>query len=628
VTEYAAPAESGAAVVLLELDGLTLARALKTGLHQLFVRQEHLNKINVFPVPDGDTGTNLALTAGAILNVALREPEEHAGNVLTRVADAALDGARGNSGAILAQFLLGAGDSAAHESRLTTRTFAAAVASGSSYARDSMTDPREGTMLTVMADYAAAVARSVAGGDADDFIALLENGLATARTSLAHTPELLESLRKANVVDAGAEGFVEVLAGFSAWLASGSTADPDVRVPADLDEAFEPTAGAAQDLTHRYCTECVVNAVAIDRRRLRERLSAIGSSLIVGGSQTKVKLHVHVNEPARVFAIAREYGELTGEKADDMQRQQHSAHVTGRRVVISTDSAADMPEDVMERLDIHMVPVRVHFGERSYLDKVGITPEEFFAQLAASEVPPKTSQPPPGDFRRQFEFLASHYPQVVSINLTAEVSGTYNSAKVAAGRVQSPGRVTVVDSRNASLGQGLLVIDAAECAQAGWDAPGILRRLADMIPKTRTFALVGSLDQAVRGGRVPRGAKVLADLLRLMPVLASRPGGRVGAGGVLLGRRHLAGKFARFVLRQLDPARTYRVAVGHANAEEEARRLLDRLQRALPHVDATYVAPTGSALGVHGGPGMLVVGVQEYTPPRVTDFSGIIPPPA
>jgi hypothetical protein len=138
-----------------------------------------------------------------------------------------------------------------------------------------------------------------------------------------------------------------------------------------------------------------------------------------------------------------------------------------------------------------------------------------------------------------------------------------------------------------------------------------------MIARTRTFGLVGSLEYAVRGGRVPRSVKTVADFARLMPILATYPDGRVAAGGFLLGRSRLREKFARFVLRRLDAAKPYRIAVGHANAEAEGRALLETLCARLPDVRSSYLMPAGSALGVHGGPQMLLVAAQEYDePPR------------
>lgn len=596
------------------IDGLRLNRALKAGIARLLSRQEHLNKINVFPVPDGDTGTNLALTMRAVLGCLLRSPDDHAGKTLTRIADAALDGARGNSGAILAQFFLGLGDRLGHLGHVGPDEFADAVRGGADYARESLSEPREGTILTVLSDFAHEV-HAVQREGVRDFTALLHRGVAAARASLERTTFQLEALRKANVVDAGAQGFVELIEGITDYIASGSQDDPAVVLPElAASELAETTAGESEDLAHRWCTECVVTAERVDRRHLREQLSSLGSSLVVAGLHDKARVHIHVNEPAEVFRVAARFGTVSGEKADDMQRQQHSAHAAGRKVAVVTDSAADIPDDELDRLDIGVVPVRVHFGDRSYLDKVGITPEEFFAEIARNPAHPKTSQPPPGDFRRQFEFLASHFESVVSVNLSRRVSGTCDAAEAAAARVSTHGKVTVIDSMNASLGQGLVAMYAAECAQAGYDAARVIEATRAIVPRTFTFGLVGSLEYAVRGGRVPRWVKNAADRLRLMPVLHATRDGRVTAGGVLFGRDRLKEKFARFVRRRMPDDVPCRLLVGHANCEADGQWLLDALTT--ENVVFRRLLPCGTAFGVHGGPGLLVVAFQEYEPPR------------
>src|SRR6185312_16399739 len=138
---------------LTALDGPALAAALRAGIRRVIAQQEHLNKINVFPVPDGDTGTNLALTLTAVQNV-LRGEAPPVDDLLARVADAAIDGARGNSGAILAQFFVGFADGAAQLSELNSLQFAEAAQRGAEYARESLSEPREGTLLTVLTDFA------------------------------------------------------------------------------------------------------------------------------------------------------------------------------------------------------------------------------------------------------------------------------------------------------------------------------------------------------------------------------------------------------------------------------------------------------------------------------------------
>jgi DegV family protein with EDD domain len=545
----------------------------------------------------------------AVLGALQKSPDAHAGQTLTRIADAALDGARGNSGAILAQFFLGLCDRLGHLGHLSPEDFADGVHGGAQYARESLSEPREGTILTVLTDFAHEVQNARRDG-LRDFRALLRRGVQAAQVSLERTTFQLEALRKANVVDAGAQGFVELMSGVTDYIESGSDDEPDVRSTAVMHSGAEETAGHEESLLHRWCTECIVTGSDLDRRHLREQLSAIGSSLVVAGLHDKVRVHIHVNDPAEVFRIVERFGAVSAEKADDMQRQQHSAHVTGRKVVVVTDSAADIPEEEMDRLGIHMVPVRLHFGAHSYLDKVGITPEEFYAELQRNPEHPKTSQPPPGDFRRQFEFLASHYPSVLSLNLSRQVSGTCAAAETAAGRTTAHGKVQVIDTMNASVGQGLIAMYAAECAGRGMDLEQVAAAVCTMIPRTRTYGLIGSLDYAVRGGRLPRWVKKLADALHLMPVLHADRRGRVTGGGVLFGRARLKEKFARFVRRRMSDGTTYRVLVGHANCEADGHWLLEQLGES--NVAYGRVIPLGSALGVHGGPGMLVVALQEY----------------
>jgi hypothetical protein len=604
---------AAAVISMPALDGPRLAEALRAGIYRVLAKQEHLDKINVFPVPDGDTGTNMAMTLSAVLAVLERAPRSHAGQLLTQVADAAIDGARGNSGAILAQFFLGLGDRLGHLVAFTTADFAAGVEGGAAYARDAMTEPKEGTILTVLKDLAISVRADVEAGIAD-FVRLLERAHARTRASVEATRGQLDELRRANVVDAGAQGFAEIMEGAAVYVATGEAPKPSsAAVTHDVDEQ---AAGAEIDVKHRFCTECTVSGATLDRRRVREALAALGSSLVVAGHATKLKIHIHTDLPAEVFETLRALGELSGQKADDMRRQQQLAHhQRARGVAVVTDSAADIPEEEADRLGIHVVPVRVHFGSRSYLDKVGLTQDEFYRLLATSPEHPKTSQPPPGDFRRAFEFLATHFDAVISVNLTGTVSGTLNAAETAATRVRTHGHVYVIDSENASLGQGLIAMYAAECAAAGYGGEEIRNAVQAIVPKTLTLAMLGRLDYAVRGGRVPRFVKVVADALHLTPVLMSRRGGKIGAGTVILGRSNRTRRFARLIRRRMRPDRRYRISVGHANAEAQGRELLAAILDGLSNIHSSFLTTTGTALGVHGGPGMLVCAIQEYEPP-------------
>ena len=604
------------------LDAALFADALRSGIYRVIAAQETLNRINVFPVPDGDTGTNLCMTLGAALPVIGTDPPPSVGKLLSRIADALLDSARGNSGAIVAQFFQGVSDHAVDLAHLRPEDFRAAIAAGNAYAHDALSEPREGTILSTIAAFAASLQ---AGNPGDDgHAASLNSARLAARDALAHTREQLEALRKADVVDAGAMGFVELVDGMVDFLVDGVvTEKPEC---ADTLGEMAPilTAGEEQELRYRFCTECIITGIDIDRRKLRERLSELGDSLVLAGTKRKTRIHIHTDDADAVFEVARTYGDLGSIKADDMERQQHSTHRSDRQFAVITDSAADIPDEILERLDIHMVPCRIQFGTHGYLDKVTITSREFFEELAINPAPPTTSQPSPGDFRRQFQYLASHFPDVLSINLTPKVSGTFQAAQSAAARTNAHGRVHVIDSQNASLGQGLIATFAAECAAAGLDIETTIAALAEVIPTTTSFGLIRDLSYAVRGGRVPASKKWLADLLRVTPIIRTRPDGSISASGILPGRRRLLQKFASYVARRCPRDREIRIAVGHAVSEDEGKELLDLLHRVLPQIRSSSLSSLGAALGAHGGPGSLVVSVQEFRDPSSLFMPGAV----
>ena len=189
------------------LDGPRLNRVLRAGIHRLLSDTTRLNRINVFPVPDGDTGTNLALTCGSIARILMTRKTAHAGKLLVQVADAALDGARGNSGAILAQFFQGLADSLMDRDRVSAQDLVRAFAMADEYARMALETPQEGTILTVISQVAGELSDRYRQGT-DDLLPLIDAGLEKGRTALEDTRNGLEAMRKAGVVDAGASGFV------------------------------------------------------------------------------------------------------------------------------------------------------------------------------------------------------------------------------------------------------------------------------------------------------------------------------------------------------------------------------------------------------------------------------------
>lgn len=589
-----------------------LRRALIAGIQRVVARREEINRINVFPVADRDTGTNLAFTLGAVLQGVRASRFASAGEVLRRAAAEAIDSARGNSGAILAHFFQGVAEVPEPGRPLTSEVLARAAARGSARARAAMAEPLEGTILSVIQAFADEM-QAQAGAGARDIRACFGPALERAREALRRTPDQLKVLRSAGVVDAGALGFVDLLEGIADYLERGRGVLND-ELPEEFSLAgVDALPGSADDAGHRYCAQCVVSARVVDRRALKAALLALPlSRLVIAGSRGEVRLHAHLADPAQLFATAARFGTVSREKSDDTLAPSPAA--SRQPVAIVTDSGADIPAEALDRLNIHVVPVRVSIGGRDFVDGVSISLRELYDAMRTSPVSPRTSQPPPGDFRRMFEFLVAHHERVIHVSIARALSGTVQSAEGAAARTDAD-RISVFDSGHAAAAEGLMAIWAAEAAQAGLDAPRILEGLARMRPRTAFYAVARDIRYGVRGGRAPRLALPLTRLLRLSLMFRSRADGRIGLMGGLWGRDHLPERFARKIARRLDPARRYRLIVGHCDCAGDAERVQAVLLASVRGIDRSWVVETGVAIGTHAGPGTLVIGVQDYEPP-------------
>jgi len=595
----------GSGLAIRYLDGHRLRAALLAGTARVSAACDYLNRINVYPVADGDTGTNLALTLGHLGDALADAGQPAAGALLQEAADAMLEGARGNSGAILAQYLLGLAGALAGCQRVSTRQWCAALEVAATQARSAVEVPAAGTMLSVM----DALAASARNSPAVDFLALLDTLLVSARQALAATRDELPANRAAGTEDAGASGFCLLLEGI-ADLVHGREAAPARAGSEQLPgEVLHLSAGDGAPLRFRYCTECIISGEALDRSQLRQELGALGDSIVVIGHGQRVRIHAHVNEPGRLFALAAGHGQPSAEKVDDMWRQQQTL-AARQAVAIVTDSGADLPAAVWDELCIHMVPLRVNFGSRSYLDKSALGSEEFLRLLDETAVHPQTSQPAPADYRRLYEFLGAHHSEVITVSLTSQLSGTFQAASAAARQAGSTERFPVVDSANLSLGQGLIVMAGAECARAGGSAAEVLAAIHAAAATTRCFGLVSDLRYAVRGGRIGRRQQQLAGLFGITPIIGVTRDGRIATRRLLPRWRDPVGGLVQLARSEMRPAGRWRINVGHAARPELAARLAEGCAE-LPGVESVLLTALGPTLGVHGGPGTLGLALQR-----------------
>ena len=591
---------------ITHLSGLQLKRAVISGAQRVIQMQEHLNNINVFPVADSDTGTNMALTMRSVAEGALLCKEISVHGMSRAVADSALMGARGNSGAILAQFFQGLAEGFHGRGRATLEDFAVAVQSASTNAAEAIAEPQEGTILTVIRDWAQAIHANWQKNA--DFRTLIADSLRAATQSLQDTPRKLKALAKAGVVDAGAQGFVHMLEGVFSFAQSGKI-DRIARAGLTFGNAKAKVEESPEDITFQFCTEALIVGEKIDRNCLKEKLRPLGNSMIVAGSNERVKIHIHTNEPEQVFTIAQSYGKLVHKKKDDMRQQHSRAHQDpdAQTIALITDSACDLPADEFIRRNIRVVPVVVIFGEESYIDKVTMTERDFYRMLETSPHHPKTSQPAPADFQEVFQQVGANHKQALAITLTGALSGTFQSAQRAAKAVKEQIDVHVVNSKNVCLGQGLVVRAAAEAIESGvTDIEELKNHVEWATQNVRLFVSFETMEYLVRGGRVSRFRGAIAQLLKLKPILTFDAEGKVKVVAKTFGGDHARRKLAAIIKRETTGKRKLRFLVAHANNLEGARFHAEWIRKyfEVPEVDIVGVSP---ALGAHAGPGAVAV---------------------
>ena len=427
-----------------------------------------IDALNVYPVPDGDTGTNMLLTLESIATETRDKTYEGLEDATRAAARAALMGARGNSGVILSQMIRGACEVLAKRDSVSAEAFAAALEGARERSYASVREPVEGTMLTVIKDAARAASEASADEEAD-LAAVVLAATMEAHASVRRTPELLDVLREAGVVDAGGLGVAVILDGLYACVSGQG-----------IEETFEEEEGATPDLAaiHAeeeawgYCTEFVVTGFSGDAREFEERIYSSGRSVLVVSDDDLVKVHVHTQDPGETLSYAGRFGRLSGVKVDDMEAQVRSRG-----------------EDAAEAGERDLAVVAASRGEGS---------RKLFEQMGAVVIDGgQGANPSAEDFARAVESTGAGsvilLPNNKNIVPTAEQVHELVDAEV-----------HVV--RTMSIAAGLV-------AMVGFDAEGEPEEVVEEMREITAGLRCAEVTQAVRGARidgreVPEGAYI------------------------------------------------------------------------------------------------------------------------
>lgn len=270
-----------------------------------------------------------------------------------------------------------------------------------------------------------------------------------------------------------------------------------------------------------------------------------------------------------------------------------------------TDSTCDLPAEIIKQYNIHVVPLKVHFGEETYVDGVDITPSQFYPLLTTSKHHPSTSQPSPGDFVKKYQEIAKPGETIISVHISEKLSGTIQSALIAKNSM-TDNPTHVVDSQMTTIALGFVVLQVAQAIQRGLTKEEILASIDRYISNVTTYYVVDTLEYLKRGGRIGKAQAYLGGLLNIKPIL-SFGGGAIEPIQKVRGRKKALDTALKLMANKFQ-MQSVMVAVMHTNAEEEAARVAEKA-KSLLNCHQVLISVVGPVIGTHVGPGAVGISV-------------------
>ncbi len=491
-----------------------LYNSLINGAKEVMNNRLFLNNINVFPVADGDTGSNLFSTMNSI--VYHSELKENTKTTLESIADSAIIGARGNSGLIFAQYFQGFSEGITAEKVITKEAFVLASKNGMEYAYQAVENPVEGTMLTTMTVFYDALSKELSSHETFD--TLLETALKKVEDAVENTTDQLKVLKKSFVVDSGAKGFAYFIKGFLDGI-QGRLISKEITEIEEIIPAIEQHDHDNGDYRYRYCTEALIEQGS-DVADLKGLISDIGDSIVQVKGKKKTRLHIHTNDPAELFERLSGHGKIIEQKVDDMVQQYDRIHNRKYKTVIMTDSIADLPKELIDDAQVHVVHISLLVGEESYIDKLTVTNEKLFDIAKAKNIHPTSSQPTIKSIENTYHYLLSYYENVVVFSVAQALSGTYNVFSKSAEKFnENKQAIHIIDTKQNSVAEGLIVWQAIENLRADKSVDEILSAAAQSISQSKILVKINTLDNMIASGRLSVRAGGIAKKVGLKPII-------------------------------------------------------------------------------------------------------------
>jgi len=593
-------------LIMEQLSQGELKKMLLLSCEKIEKNQEEINKINVFPVPDQDTGSNLAKTL-----LGLKESIERKDfKDLKEFSEAALDGAlttaQGNAGVIYVGFLANFLPSL-DKNPVNVQKLAIAFEKGAERARQSIQSPKEGTILDVI-DAVALTFKKEAEKE-KDIIKILKEAVEKAKEALLATREKMEVLRKANVVDAGGLGFLMILESYLDALQS-------VSVKSEISYEEKPSEKIkkfVQVLSYRFEVIALVKNSKIGEEEIKKKLRKLGNSIDVVSVGDKTKIHIHTDYPDEVKNTIREAGQIIDLRTEDMAKEV-AGEESVRKVsigIVTEGNIVLLPEKVLERYQIETVDAVVDWPEGENLPGENIFQKMREADKLKIKNFPKTSQSAAKSYLEAFKKQLGKFEKVLCLTIASRVSGCYNSACQAKEMLEEEKkeRVYIFDTSQAAASQALLVLKAIEMIQEQREINEILGELKKENSRVQLYGILEDPKWVEAGGRV---SKAQASWIRRMKKINLYPlmtikGGVVAKGGIIFAKdmaEALFNKISKESRKFRLKGKKIRVIIQHADNPEGAEKLKQMLKQIKAEI--SFIGLASPVMCAHTGPGTLL----------------------
>lgn len=584
-----------------ELEIETIYAAVINGCHQLIKHRNELNKINVFPVADGDTGDNMASVCSAIIDFS--EIKEGLSSTFKSIAHAAIMGSRGNSGILLTQFFVGLHKYLPTSNNLSFNNFCSALKKIGEEVNSVLLKPVEGTIITLIQK----LSEFLSSQNPLSSIAQAMRAITPLlKAEVDKTADCIKILQESKVVDAGALGFYYFIEGFADFLERGISTK--LTTPNKMQSSQEHSHQVSELPQFRYCTEAVLKKPLISQQGLLRKFNKEGNCVGVIGTNDLLKIHLHTNEPIHLFSALYQLGIVKYPKVDDMQRQFEFQFEKKHSIALVTDSSADLPQDLLDKYQIHIIALNIHMGEHDFLDKYSFEPNNFYNQLQRLTSYPTTSCISPYQIKKYLNKLRTYYDHVLILSISSAMSGIH-AAFVEASKEDK--QITILDTKTNSAAHGLLLKYAGQLIAENFTFAEIIQKTQAAIKNTFIFVLVNQFDSMIRSGRMSKLSAKIASWTHIKPIVSIDKHGRGVVAGKSLSSAKGLDKLIHLVQKQLKKANASLedYSIVHADNNDDSIHLAkissDHFNKA-----PLFICPVSLVIGLHAGKGCVAIAAR------------------